>query len=127
MDLPIGIQIAVSFFLVSGALLTFLGSLGIVKLPDYYSRLHPPAKNTTVGLGSILFASVIFFSFTESGLTIREFLITVFLFLTAPVSAHLMGKAALHLDADFVDRHAEDDQEGEMYHPSERMKDDEPA
>jgi len=123
MDLPVGIQIAVSIFLVAGALLTFLGSFGIVKLPDYYSRLHPPAKNTTVGLGSILFASVLFFSYIEPGLTIREFLITIFLFLTAPVSAHLMAKCALHLDAEFLDRHADDDREEGIYRPSERIKD----
>lgn len=123
MNLPMWAQIAISFFLLSGALLTFLGSFGIVKLPDFYSRLHPPAKNTTVGLGSILFASILFFSVTHPGLTIREFLITIFLFLTAPVSAHLMGKAALHLNADFVDRHADDDKAGEVYRPSEKMKD----
>jgi len=120
MDLPQWAQIAVGFFLLSGALLTFVGSLGIMKLPDLYTRLHPPAKNTTVGLGSILFASILFFSVTQPGLTIRELLITVFLFLTAPVSAHLMGKAALHLDLEFIDRHA-GDEAGEVYRPSENM------
>ncbi|MFB6264877.1 MAG: Na+/H+ antiporter subunit G [Bradymonadaceae bacterium] len=122
MDAPFTVQLAVSFFLVAGAALMFLGSLGLVKLPDYYSRLHPPAKNTTLGLGSILFASTIYFSTTQPGLTVREFLITLFLFMTAPVSAHLMGKAALHLDAEFVDRHAHDDTDREVYRPSERQK-----
>ncbi|MFB6375210.1 MAG: Na+/H+ antiporter subunit G [Bradymonadaceae bacterium] len=116
-------EVIVSFFLVTGAFLTFLGSLGIVKLPDYYARLHGPAKNTTLGLGGILVASAIFFSVTQQGLTIREILITLFLFLTAPISAHLMAKAALHLDLEFVDRHA-DDEDDEIYHPSERMADD---
>ena len=114
----------ISFFLVAGAFLTFLGSLGIVKLPDYYARLHGPAKNTTLGLGGILAASMIFFSVTQDGWTIREILITLFLFLTAPISAHLMAKAALHLDLEFVDRHDGDDPDKEVYHPSERMADD---
>jgi len=118
-------EIFVSCFLVAGALLTFLGSLGIVKLPDYYARLHGPAKNTTLGLGGILAASAIYFSTAagHSGLTIREILITLFLFLTAPISAHLMAKAALHLDLQFVDRHT-GDEDKEIYHPSERMAED---
>ena len=114
----------ISFFLVAGAFLTFLGSLGIVKLPDYYARLHGPAKNTTLGLGGILAASAIFFSVTQDGWTIRETLITLFLFLTAPISAHLMAKAALHLDLEFVDRHTDGEADKEVYHPSERMVDD---
>lgn len=112
-------KLGVSFFLVAGALLTFIGSLGIVKLPDYYMRLHGPAKNTTLGLGAILFASVIYFSGTRPGLTIREFLITFFMFMTAPVGAHLMAKCALHLDTEFIDRHSEEDM-ADVHKPSER-------
>lgn len=115
-------QVWIAFFLVSGALLTFVGSLGIVKLPDFYTRLHGPAKNTTIGLGGILLASALYFSATHDGLTIREFLITVFLFLTAPISAHLLAKAGLHLDLEFLDRHG-DDPDRETYEPSERMSD----
>lgn len=122
MNAPPTVQFAVGFFLLAGALLLFLGSLGLVKFPDYYSRLHPPAKNTTLGMGAILLASMIYFSATEPGLTIRELLITLFLFMTAPVSAHLMSKAALHLDLEFVDRHADDGEDREVYQPSERQK-----
>ena len=122
MELSTITEASIAFFLVSGAALTFLGSLGIVKLPDYYARLHGPAKNTTLGLGGILLASMIYFSAARPGLTIRDILITLFLFLTAPISAHLMAKAALHLDLEFVDRHA-DDEEREIYHPSERLSD----
>lgn len=110
----------ISFLLVGGALLTFLGSFGIVKLPDFYARLHGPTKNTTLGLGAILVASAIYFSTTGTHLTIRELLITLFLFMTAPISAHLMAKAALHLDLEFVDRHTED-AETETYAPSSRQ------
>ena len=118
--LPFAVDIAVSFFLVAGSVFTFLGSLGIVKLPDFYARLHGPTKNTTLGLGGILTASAIFFTVTKGGFTIRETLITLFLFMTAPISAHLMAKAALHLDLEFVDRHTED-AETETYAPSSRQ------
>ncbi len=123
MDISPIAEAFIAFFLVAGALLTFIGSLGIVKLPDFYSRLHGPAKNTTLGLGGILLASAIFFSATEPGLTIRELLITLFLFMTAPISAHLMAKAGLHLDLEFVDAHSQEG-EREQIHPSERIADD---
>jgi multicomponent K+:H+ antiporter subunit G len=44
-----------------------------------------------------LIASAVFFSHQDEGLSLHEFLVTLFLFITAPVSAHLMAKAALHL------------------------------
>jgi multicomponent K+:H+ antiporter subunit G len=119
MDLSIYAQIAVSFFLIAGGLLTFLGSLGILKFPDFYMRLHGPAKNTTLGLGGILTASLIYFT-ARGGTSIHEVLITLFLFLTAPISAHLMAKAALHLDVEFRDDHAGESTD-RSYVPSERQ------
>ena len=114
-------DIIISFFLVSGGFLTFLGSLGIVKLPDFYTRLHGPAKNTTLGMGGILLASILFFSLTQEGVTVRDLLITLFLFMTAPISAHLMAKSGLHLDREFLDYHAEGEK-GACYRPSERRE-----
>lgn len=61
-------------------------------------RLHGPTKATTLGVGSLLIASAVFFSSRNAGISMHEVLITLFLFITAPVSAHLLAKAALHLD-----------------------------
>ena len=116
-SLPIVADIAISFFLVVGSIFTFLGSLGIVKLPDFYARLHGPTKNTTLGLGGILTASAIFFSVNHAGFTLREFLITLFLFMTAPISAHLMAKAGLHMNREFIDHHSGDE---EMCEPADQ-------
>lgn len=80
-----------------GAAFTCLGSLGLVRLRDFYERLHTPTKATTLGVGSLLIASAVFFSWTMPGISLHEVLVAVFLFITAPVSAHLMAKAALHL------------------------------
>jgi len=66
-------------------------------LRDFYSRLHAPTKATTLGVGSLLIASAVFFSHQDDGLSLHEVLVTLFLFITAPVGAHLMAKAALHL------------------------------
>ncbi|HEC18477.1 MAG TPA: Na+/H+ antiporter subunit G [Gammaproteobacteria bacterium] len=86
-----------SALIVIGAFFTLVGSIGLYKLPDFFMRLHGPTKATTLGVGAILIASVLYFSFTTSDISLHEVLITLFLFITAPISAHLMAKAALHI------------------------------
>ncbi|NIP71920.1 MAG: Na+/H+ antiporter subunit G [Gammaproteobacteria bacterium] len=85
-----------SAFLLIGAAFALIGSLGLARLPDFYTRLHGPTKSTTLGVGGTLIGSVVHFSTQETGLSMHELLIALFLFLTAPVSAHLLAKAALH-------------------------------
>jgi multicomponent K+:H+ antiporter subunit G len=87
----------VSCFLILGGVFALLGSYGLVKLPDFYTRLHAPTKATTLGVGGLLIASVVYFSTRGEGLHLEELLITVFLIITAPVSAHLLGRAARNL------------------------------
>lgn len=86
----------VSFFLLAGSLFAFIGSLGMANMKDFYMRLHGPTKATTLGVGCILVASMLYFSVTQSAIHIKELLITLFLFITAPVTGHLLAKAALH-------------------------------
>ena len=81
-------------FLLLGASFALIGSIGLARLPDIYTRLHGPTKATTLGIGSILLGSVLFFS-TRQSLSLHEVLVSLFLFLTAPVSAHLIARAAL--------------------------------
>ena len=90
-------ELLVATLIVIGALFTALGSFGLLRLRDFYSRLHSPTKATTLGVGSLLIASAVYFSHLQEGLSLHEILVAVFLFITAPVGAHLMAKAALHL------------------------------
>jgi multicomponent K+:H+ antiporter subunit G len=92
------LELVLSILILLGAGFTFIGSLGLLRLRDFYTRLHGPTKATTLGVGSLLVASAVFFSYHDEGLSLHEILVTVFLFITAPVGAHLMAKAALHLD-----------------------------
>jgi multicomponent K+:H+ antiporter subunit G len=85
-----------ALLIVIGAVFTFIGSLGLARLKDFYTRLHGPTKATTLGVGSLLIASAIYFALTPYGLSLHEVLVTLFLFITAPVSAHMLAKAALH-------------------------------
>lgn len=87
----------VVFLLFVGGFFSLVGSYGLAKLSTFYKRLHGPTKATTLGVGGILLASMLMHLMRGEGINLRELLITVFLFLTAPVSAHMMVKAALAL------------------------------
>ena len=76
-----------------GAFFLFVGSLGLAKLADLMQRLHGPTKATTLGIGAMLIASMLFFFLVEGNPSIHELLITLFLFLTAPVTAQMIAKA----------------------------------
>ncbi|WOE30605.1 MULTISPECIES: Na+/H+ antiporter subunit G [unclassified Acinetobacter] len=90
------IEIFVSIFLIIGAFFMLVGSIGMVRLPDLFMRLHAPTKSSTLGLGSFLIAAIIFSAF-HGRIGFAEILITLFSFITAPVSANLIAQAALHL------------------------------
>lgn len=79
-----------------GGFFTLVGSIGLFRLPDFYMRLHGPTKASTLGVGAILIASAVYFTQKTGDISMHEILVTLFLFITAPVSAHLMAKAALH-------------------------------
>ena len=90
------LEILISIFLLIGSFFMLVGGIGMVRLPDLFMRLHAPTKSSTLGLGSFLIAAMIYSaSFGRFGFA--EVLITLFAFITAPVSANLSAQAALHL------------------------------
>ena len=93
----IWIESLLAFLILAGASFTLLGSIGLARLPDFFMRLHGPTKTTTLGVGSMVIASAIYFSVSAPGISLHEIAATLFLFITAPVSAHLLAKAALHI------------------------------
>jgi multicomponent K+:H+ antiporter subunit G len=93
-------DLAMTVLLAVGCFFVLVGSFGLVKLSEFFKRLHGPTKATTLGVGCILIASIIYHAVLGDGLGLREILITLFLFITAPISAHLMARAALTIDPD---------------------------
>ncbi len=93
-------EYVIAALLLTGGLFTLVGAIGLVRLPDFFTRLHAPTKATTLGVGAIMLGSVAYFSASGPGVHVAEILITVFLFLTAPVSANILAKAAMHLGVD---------------------------
>ncbi|MDI4637056.1 MULTISPECIES: Na+/H+ antiporter subunit G [Halomonadaceae] len=94
----------ISVLLIAGGAFAFIGSLGMAHLRDFYMRLHGPTKATTLGIGCILIASMLYFGVTAGQPVVQEMLITLFLFITAPVSAHLLAKTGLHLKLKHVEK-----------------------
>lgn len=102
-ELPLWADALVAALLVAGAAFALIGSLGLVKLSDFFRRLHGPTKAATLGVGGVMVASMIYFSVRGETVSLHEILITLFVFFTAPVSAHMLAKAALHLEGKSID------------------------
>ena len=93
-------ELLVSAFIVVGGFFLLVGSLGLAKLPDTLRRLHGPTKATTLGVGGLLIGSMLFFFFERGDVSFHEILITLFLFLTAPITANMIAKAHILRDRD---------------------------
>ena len=90
------IEWAAAILIVVGAFFLLVGAIGMVRLPDFYMRLHAPTKSSTLGVGGVLLASLLL-GWAQGRPGVAELLITLFVFVTAPVSANLLAQAALHL------------------------------
>lgn len=89
-------EILVAALLVISGVFGLVGSFGLIRLEQPMQRLHAPTKATTLGVGGALLASMLWFAVFGDGLSFHELLITLFLFLTAPVTALFIAKSHLH-------------------------------
>ena len=89
-------ELLIAALIVLAGVFGIVGSFGLAKLPDLMTRLHGPTKATTVGVGSVLIASMLYILWGHSTLSLHELLITLFLFLTAPITANFIAKSFLH-------------------------------
>lgn len=97
-DLPAWAALLTALFVLSGAAITFIGSFGLLRLRNFYQRVHAPTLGATLGAGNILIGSMLCFSVLQSRAVIHEVLIAIFLTLTTPIGLMLLGRAALYRD-----------------------------
>lgn len=97
-DLPLWATILTAILVLAGAIITAIGSLGLLRLKAFYQRIHAPTLGTTLGTGCILVGSMICFSVLESRPVIHEVVIALFVTLTTPVTLMLLARAALYRD-----------------------------
>ena len=90
------LEAAIAFLLLVGGAFALVGAIGLVRFGDFFMRLHAPTKASTLGVGGVLLASMLW-HWGQGAWVLRELLITLFVFVTAPVSANLLAQAALHL------------------------------
>ncbi|NJN06191.1 MAG: Na+/H+ antiporter subunit G [Rhodobacteraceae bacterium] len=88
-------DVLICALLVIGSAFALVGSWGFAKLNDFYKRIHGPTKASTLGVGCLLLASALYFGTLSGEPDLRPALIAIFLFITAPVSAHLLVKSVL--------------------------------
>jgi multicomponent K+:H+ antiporter subunit G len=96
--LPPWAAIVIAALMLGGALLAFIGSLGLLRLGDFYQRVHAPTLGTTLGTFCMLAASITCFSVLHGRPIFNEILIGVFLTLTTPITLMLLVRTALHRD-----------------------------
>ena len=102
-------EILVASLIVLGGGFALIGSWALARLPSLMTRLHGPTKATTLGVGSCLVASMIYFPSQGGTWSAHELLITLFLFITAPVSANMIAKAHLHRQRHRMETDPEDE------------------
>jgi len=91
----------VTALLVVGSFFLLVGTVGILRLPNVYNRMHATSKAATLGAASIFLAGFVYFGPAGKGLT--SLVGIVFLFLTAPTGAHMISRAARRMGVPFLE------------------------
>lgn len=103
-----------------GAFAILFAGIGILRMPDFYLRLSTTVKAATLGSGLLLLSAAIYFP--EVSVTTKVLAIIFFLILTAPVSAHMIGRAAYFIGTKLWDGTVRDDLKGMYDHENHRLR-----
>lgn len=88
------IEFLIALVILIGAITSVIGSIGMIRFHDVYSRAHAATKTTTVAVLITLTGVFLYFLFVEKFFSVRILLVIFFVFLTAPVSGHLVLRAS---------------------------------
>ena len=108
----------------AGVFFILLAGVGLLRMPDMFLRMSTATKASTLGLGLILMGTAVFF--WELGITSRAIATSIFVLLTAPVSAHMIGRAAYSDGVPLWDKTKQDDLK-EYYEAHHRIASDKTA
>lgn len=97
--LPLWVAIPVAALLVISGFITLTGTIGLLRLPTFFSRIHAPTLGNTLGVFCVLVASILTASYIEQRIVVHQILITFFLVITSPVTAMLLMRAAIKRQA----------------------------
>jgi multicomponent Na+:H+ antiporter subunit G len=103
------IELSVAIVILIGTIFIFISAIGFIRLPDIYNRAHALSKSSTLGVLFVLLGTFLFFLFMEGYFSIKIFLGIFFVFLTSPVSNHLILRAAYRDHVPLADVSVQDD------------------
>ncbi|WP_028632578.1 Na+/H+ antiporter subunit G [Pseudomonas parafulva] len=95
LTLPFWLELVTALLLVTGSLFALVGAIGLVRLKDYFQRMHPPALASTIGAWCVALASIIYFSWLKEAAVLHAWLIPILLSITVPVTTLLLARAGL--------------------------------
>lgn len=98
---PSVIENIVAVLILIGAFFALVGAIGLVRLPDFLTRLHAPTKASTLGVGGVLLGALLIPLSSGKVPALAELLLTLFVFISAPVSANVLALASMRLHGDF--------------------------
>ncbi len=104
----------------SGALFILLAAIGILRMPDFYLRVSVTTKAATLGVGLILTSAAV--AFQQFAVTSRVIAIIIFILLTGPVGAHIIGRAAYFIGVKLWDKTGTDDLKGKYNDRNHKLK-----
>lgn len=102
-------EILAAIFILVGSVIVFISAIGMIRLPDVYTRSHAASKSSTLGVLSTLVGTLIYFVLADGYFSIRLILGIFFVFLTAPVAAHVISRSAYRKGVPLADESIEDD------------------
>lgn len=94
-DIPFWIAIPAAAFLALSGIIAIVGTLGLIRLPTFYTRIHAPTMGNTLGVFCMLLASMVLSSYLEQRLVVHHLLITILLVITSPHTAILLMRSAI--------------------------------
>jgi multicomponent Na+:H+ antiporter subunit G len=103
------IDFVIGFFIIVGSMLCLIATIGVIRLPDVYTRNHAASKAATLGVMSILLGTFLYFYVLEGHFNSRLILGIIFLFMTSPISGHLINRAAYNSGVKLWDKSVRDD------------------
>ncbi|WP_129705239.1 monovalent cation/H(+) antiporter subunit G [Priestia megaterium] len=102
-------EIIVGALVLIGSLLTVVTMIGLIRLPDTYTRSHAASKSATLGVLFILVGCLLYFWIDTGHISARLILAIVFVFITSPIAGHLLGRAAYYSGVPLSDKTVRDD------------------
>lgn len=103
------VKYGAAILIILGALLSLVTTIGVLRLPDTYTRSHAASKSATLGIMFILTGALLFFWVEKGYISARLVLGIVFIFITSPVAGHLISRAAYYTNVPLWEKTVQDD------------------